>query len=279
VSTSGEAPNLKKPAGGAGDSSSGTIETTIDGHVALVLLRRPPHNLLTVPLLRSLADHVESLEGRCRAAVIASVGRSFCAGADFRSDSAPDPTAGNSFAATTGSFYAQALRLFNSPVPTVAAIQGAAIGAGFGLALACDLRIAGQGAWFQVNFVRLGIHPGFALSATLPRLVGPGRATELLLTARRVDSDEAGRIGLCEQVVPAGGEVDAALAVASEIAAGAPGAVASTRATLRAGISEMARDAMAHELDEQASLAGTPDAREGVLAMLERRSPVFGGGS
>lgn len=264
-------------AGGSGDPSSGTVETTIDGDVGVVLLRRPPHNLLTEPLLRSLADHLEATVGRCRAAVVATEGRSFCAGADFRSDVAPDPTAQNSFAATTAAFYAQALRIFEAPVPTVAAVQGGAIGAGFGLALACDLRVASSNGWFQVNFVRLGIHPGFALSMSLPRLVGPGRAADLLLSARRVGAEEAERIGLVERVVEQGAVIDVAIALASEIAAGAPRATAATRATLRAGIGEAARAAMEHELDEQVALAGTADAREGVLAMLEGRAPVFRG--
>lgn len=255
----------------------GTVETTITDDVALVVIRRPPHNLLTEPLLRGIADQLEALRGRCRAAVIASEGRSFCAGADFRSDVAPDPAQRSSFLATTAAFYAQALRVFEAPVPTVAAVGGAAIGAGFGLALACDLRVMATDAWFQVNFVRLGIHPGFALSTTLPRMVGPGRAADLLFTARRVNAEEAGRIGLVERVVASGSVLDESLALASEIASGAPAAVASTRATLREGLAESARSAMAHELDEQASLAGTPDAREGVRAMLERRVPRFTG--
>lgn len=239
-------------------------------------MRRPPHNLLTVPMLRELADQFEALEGRCRAAVLAAEGKSFCAGADFKSDVAPDPTVGASFEQTTAAFYAQALRIFETPVPVVAAVGGGAIGAGFGLALACDIRVVSDNGWFQVNFVRLGIHPGFAISATLPRLVGPGAAADLLYTARRVDAGEAFRIGLCERVVGPGQETDAALAIATEIAAGAPAAVAATRATLRAGLAATARDAMEHELDEQVALAGTPDALEGVQAMLERRPPRFG---
>jgi enoyl-CoA hydratase/carnithine racemase len=256
----------------------GSVDTEVKDDVALIMIRRPPHNLLTEPLLRSVADELEALSGRCRAAVIGSEGKSFCAGADFRSEVAPDPTEKTTFLATTAAFYAQALRVFDAPVPTVAAVGGAAIGAGFGLALACDLRVLAERAWFQVNFVKLGIHPGFALSATLPRLVGPGRAADLLLTARRVESVEAERIGLAERVVTSGTVIDSALGLASEIAMGAPDAVAATRATLRDGIVEMARGAMAHELDEQAALAGTPDAREGVLAMLEGRIPRFTGG-
>jgi enoyl-CoA hydratase/carnithine racemase len=266
---------MTETVGGAGDGASGSVETTIDGVVAVVMLRRPPHNLLTVPMLREMADSLERLRGRCGAAVLAADGRSFCAGADFRSDAAPDPT-GRAFAATTAAFYAQAARVFEAPVPVVAAVGGGAIGAGFGLALACDIRVVSSAGWFQVNFVRLGIHPGFAISATLPRLVGPGAAEDLLLTARRVGASEALRMGLCERVVESGTEIEEAVAVATEIASGAPAAVAATRATLRAGLAETARNTMEHELDEQSRLAGTPDAVEGVRAMLERRPPRFG---
>lgn len=247
------------------------------GTVAVVTLRRPPHNLLTEPALRRLADAMESVAGSARAIVLCSEGRSFCAGADFRSSDAPDPTAGTSFEAQTGAFYRQAVRVFASDLPVVAAVQGAAIGAGFGLALACDLRVIGERGWYQANFVRLGIHPGFALSLTLPRFVGPGRAAELFLTGRRVPAEEAVRIGLAEQTVPAGDEREAALRLAEAVAAGAPRAVRATRATLRAGLTEEAARAMEHELAEQAALAGTADAVEGVAAMLEGRAPRFTG--
>lgn len=245
--------------------------------VSIVTLRRPPHNLLTEPVLEHLADALDGLAGSTRAAVLCSEGRSFCAGADFRSDDAPDPSAGSSFEARTGAFYRQAVRIFSSPVPLVAAVQGAAVGAGFGLALACDIRVVGARGWFQANFVRLGIHPGFALSTLLPRAVGEGRAAELFLTGRRVEADEAGRIGLAQMVVDQGSEFHAALAIAEEIAAGAPKAVAATRTTLRAGLADAAARAMEHELAEQSALAGTADATEGVAAMLEGRPPRFVG--
>lgn len=248
-----------------------------DGEVAVVTLDNPPHNLLTEPLLRAVADAVHDAADGARAVVLCSVGKSFCAGANFRSSDAPDPTVGSSFAAQTAAFYDQAARLFASPVPVVAAMQGAAIGAGLGLALACDLRVVAASAWMQTNFVRLGIHPGFALSMTLPRFVGPAHAADLLLTAKRVDAAEALRLGLADEVVPAGEEVTRALAVARSIAAAAPLAVASTRATLRHGLADEARAAMAHELSEQSALAGTADAIQGVTAMLEGRTPRFEG--
>lgn len=167
----------------------GDVSVERRGEVGLVTLRRPPHNLLTEPALGRLADALHGLGGTVRAAVLCSEGRSFCAGADFRSSDAPDPTAGDDFVATTGAFYRQAERVFAAPVPIVAAVQGAAIGAGFGLALACDLRVVGARGFFQANFVRLGIHPGFALSMLVPRVVGPGRAEDIFLTARRVTAD------------------------------------------------------------------------------------------
>ena len=247
------------------------------GPVAVVTLRRPPHNLLTEPVLGRVADALEALSGRAGAAVLCSEGRSFCAGADFRSPDAPDPTAGDSFERRTAAFYRQAVRVFSAPIPLVAAVHGPAVGAGFGLALACDLRVLGARAWFQANFVRLGIHPGFALSLTLPRAVGPGRAAELLLTGRRVGAEEALRVGLAEQVVVEGEERHAALVMAEEVAAGAPLAVSATRSTLRAGLAEEAARAMEHELAQQSALAGTADAREGVAAMLEGRRPGFSG--
>ena len=260
--------------GGRGEA---TVSVTVEGDVGIVILRRPPHNLLTEPVLREVADALHGLAGGARAAVLGSEGRSFCAGADFRSGDAPDPSEGGGFEARTAAFYRQAARVFETPVPVVAAVQGAAIGAGFGLALACDLRVVGEGGWFQANFVRLGIHPGFALSAVLPAVIGPARATEIFLTGRRVAADEAQEIGLATAVVPAGQEIDGALASARVIAAAAPLAVAATRATLRRGLGAAARAAMRHELAEQTALAGTADAGEGVSAVLAGRAPQFEG--
>jgi enoyl-CoA hydratase/carnithine racemase len=254
-----------------------TVTVTLDGDVGIVTLRQPPHNLLTEPVLRQLADALHGLSGQARSIVLASEGRSFCAGANFRSGDAPDPTAGGGFEAQTRAFYIQAARIYESPLPVVAAVQGAAIGAGFGLALACDIRVLGAAGWFQANFVKLGIHPGFALSTVLPSVIGPARAAELFLTGRRLPADEALAIGLASRVVPAGDETAAATEIAREIAAAAPLAVAATRATLRHGLGAEARASMRHELAEQTTLAGTADAIEGVGAVLEGRPPRFVG--
>ena len=244
----------------------------------MVTLRRPPHNLLTEPVLRALADAIHGLRGVARAAVVCSEGRSFCAGADFRSGDAPDPTDQSDFETRTGAFYEQAVRVFESPVPLVAAVQGAAIGAGLGLALACDLCIVGELGWFQANFVRLGIHPGFALSTTLPARGGAWTSCGNVAHGPTGGCRRGGENRHGEQrVVPDGDEVDVALEMAQQIATGAPLAVSATRTTLRHGLADAAREAMRHELAEQAALAGTADAVEGVRAMLEGRDPAFEG--
>lgn len=255
----------------------GSVTLERRDHVAVVTVDRPPHNLLRVADLGAVADAVDEAATWARAVVLAAHGRSFCAGADFRSDGSPDPTDRQAFAAQTSAFYAQARRLFAAPVPLVAAVHGAAIGAGFGLALACDMRVVGPDAWFQANFVHLGIHPGFALSLTVPRLIGPGRAADLFLTGRRVAGEEAVSLGLAERLSAAGHELDDAATLAATIAAGAPLAVAATRRTLRARLADEAAAAMDRELRQQTELAGTADAVEGVQAMLAKRPPVFVG--
>lgn len=253
------------------------VTTTRHGAVTVVTVSRPPHNFLEEADLAAVADALHRCSGSSRAAVLCSVGRSFCAGANFRSPGGPDPTSSARFADQAAAFYRQALRIFAAPIPVVTAVHGAAIGAGFGLALASDLRVVSNQAWFQANFVRLGIHPGFAISATLPALIGPGRSADLLLTGRRVGGAEAIEIGLAERLAEPGSECQVALETAAAIAEGAPLAVTATRATLRAGLVDLARKAMASELEQQRQLAGTADAVEGVTAVLHKRPPVFTG--
>jgi enoyl-CoA hydratase/carnithine racemase len=270
----------RSPASGSNDPLGGSppaVRVEQDGLVRVLTLERPPHNLLAEPDLAALADALHDAAGSARAVVLASKGRSFCAGANFRSEDAPDPTDAQAFRTRTAAFYAQARRIFAAPLPVVAAIHGAAIGAGFGIALACDLRVMSPQAFFQANFVALGIHPGFGLTLTLPRLVGPGRAADLFLTGRRVAGEEAVALGLAERLVPPGHERAAALELAHQIAQGAPLALTGARRTLRRDLAETAAEAMAEELREQAALAGTADAREGVAAVLERRAPRFEG--
>ncbi|MET0578550.1 MAG: enoyl-CoA hydratase/isomerase family protein, partial [Ilumatobacteraceae bacterium] len=172
-----------------------------EGYVAIVEITRPPNNFFDVTLIRDIADALDELAaGDCRAVVLASQGKHFCAGADF---SSPRPAGGSTGQEPTPHLYEEAIRIFTQPLPIVAAVQGAAIGGGLGLALAADFRVAAPEARFAANFARLGFHHGFALSVTLPRIAGAQKAAELLYTGARIGGEEALRIGLCDRLVPA----------------------------------------------------------------------------
>lgn len=253
--------------------AEGPVSFSVDGHVATVLLRRPPHNFLDTAMLASLADTLHALDAdeNCRVVVLGSEGASFCAGADFSGVVAggqgPDAAA----------LYRQAMRLFRTCKPIVAALQGAAIGAGAGLALAADFRVAAASSRFSVNFNRLGFHPGFGLSFTLPRLVGLQTAARMFYTGERIGGERMLALGLVDDLAPEGGVHERAMALASEIAASAPRAVQSTRETLRLHIASQVEEANARELMIQGPQFSSVDFREGVAAAAARRAPIFVG--
>src|SRR5437660_1076734 len=170
-------------------------------HVALVEFRRPPHNFFDLALVRDLADAFESLDRdpTCRALVLASQGTSFCAGANFHSSDTGERRGGDG-----NPLYAEAVRLFACTKPVVAAIQGAAVGGGLGLALVADFRVVSREARFAANFVKLGIHPGFGLTYTLPRLIGIQRASLMFYTGRWIAAEQAIEWGLADVLAPAG---------------------------------------------------------------------------
>ena len=253
----------------------GQIFIRLEGAVAIITLNRPPHNHVTVELMRELADALEAIDAEpaLRATVLAAAGKSFCAGADF---SAPAPT-GGSLKGGVNELYEEAVRLFSAKKPIIAAVQGAAIGAGLGLALAADFRIAAPEARFSANFVKLGFHPGFGISHTLPRVIGQQKATLMCLTGRRIKPQEALSWGLVDAVVPADQLGASALALARELAENAPLAVQSTRATLREGLAAAVRAQTDKEFIEQARLRQTKDFAEGIRAVAERRPGNFTG--
>jgi len=163
-------------------------------------------------------------------------------------------------------------RLNFIPKPTIAAVQGAAIGGGLGVALAADFRVVSPETRLSGNFVKLGIHPGFGLTITLPRLVGAQTASLLFLTGRRVGGEEAVRIGLADVLAPRAEDIRGqAHKLAAEIAENAPLALLSTRATLRAGLVDAIRKQLEHELAEQQALFKTKDFAEGIASVRERR--------
>lgn len=252
------------------------ITVEVANHVARVTIDRPPVNHVTVELMRDLADALEALDRDpdCRATVLAAAGKAFCAGADLAS---PDGVGGSGMSGISP-LYDQAVRLFSIEKPIVAAVQGAAVGAGLGLALVADFRVAAPEARFSANFVKLGFHPGFGLTHTLPRLIGQHRANLMFLTGRRVKPLDALAWGLVDEVVEEPGALlEAARGLAREIAENAPLAVVATRKTLRSDLTAAVRAQTAHEFEQQAILRQTEDFAEGVRAVNERRSGNFKG--
>src|SRR3954452_1861400 len=248
------------------------VRASVEDGVATVELCRPPNNFFDLAMIRRIADlyvHVAS-DTDARVIVLCAQGKHFCAGADFSGDrgSGGGPR----------ELYAEAIRLFEAPLPVVAAVQGAAIGGGLGLACAADFRIAGPDARFSANFAQLGFHHGFALSATLPRIVGQQHALDLLYTGRRIHADEAAAIGLCGRVAATtdGAHKDAH-ELAALIAKSAPLAARSIRATMRAELLADVRRAVEREASEQTQLQTTKDWAEGIRAAMERRPPIFRG--
>jgi len=251
---------------------------TLADHVATVEIRRPPHNYFDHALIAQLSDAFDALSASadCRAIVLASEGKSFCAGANFATN--PDiVNAPRKPGVVEKPLYKEAARLFRNRKPVIAAVHGPAVGGGLGLALMADFRVTCAEARFSANFARLGFHPGFGLTVTLPRVVGAQQAALLFFTGRRISGEEAVAIGLADVLVAQDKVREAALALAAEIAASAPLAVQSTRDTLRRGLADEVEAATERELSEQQWHMQTLDCQEGIAATAERRTPTFTG--
>lgn len=257
------------------------IRYTRDGDVGILTLDRPDQRNSMTP---ELLDEFAATSARVRAdtgarcIVVTGSGAYFSVGADLRSTLQRTGADGDR-APHERSFgmYEPFLSLLDIAVPVIGALNGHAIGGGFGLALACDLRIGALDAKYGGNFVRLGIAPGMAISYLLPRLIGAARASELLLTGRLVDGHEAERLGILNRAVPSADVLSEAMALAREIAAAAPLAVRATKHAIRRGLELAVREAAEYEAYAQAETLATDDAREGIAAQLEKRPPRFTG--
>lgn len=253
------------------------------GAVTLLELQNPPHNFFDIDLLTELADAVLALDHdeQCRAIVIAAQGKSFCAGGNFGTG---DPGTGydtfntDNFAAEIGKVYGQGVRILRNTKPIVAAVQGSATGGGLGLALTADFRLASPNTRFWANFAKLGIHTGFGATVTLPRVVGLQTAHRWLMTARRIGGEEAFNAGLVDVLVAEDSSIrQESLALAQEIAANAPLAIGSIRASVRDGLAEAVELALEHEIEQQSRLRLSADAAEGIRAVAEKRPGNFTG--
>lgn len=258
----------------------------IDDHVALVKLDRAPNNFFDLELVVAIADAYDTFaaDGHTRAIVLAAEGKNFCAGANFSSTATSTPTPVTAPAAApapaapgSNPLYAEALRLILAPLPVVAAVQGAAVGGGLGVACSADFRVGSADTRLTANFAQLGYHHGFGLTVTLPMIVGWQRANELLLTGKRIGGEEGARIGLLDRLVDSSEIESAAIEFAREIASSAPLSVRAIRATMREGLGQRFRAATDRESEEQAILRVTDDFREGNRATAERRPAAFTG--
>jgi enoyl-CoA hydratase/carnithine racemase len=252
-----------------------------NGHVALVEIRRPPNNFFDIPLIKEIADAFESFDKdvNIRAVVLAAQGKAFCAGANFGDGSTLDAQGRrpNEPGPGVAPLYVEGNRLFRTKKPIIAAVHGAAVGGGLGLAMVADFRVTCPEARFCANFTRLGFHPGFGLTVTLPAVIGQTKAALMFYTSRRVTGEEAYAMGLADVLVPQQQVPDAAIKLAGEIGENSPLGLIATRTTMRGDLGDRVRKATDHELEEQTRLRKTEDFKEGVQAVFERRLPNFKG--
>jgi 2-(1,2-epoxy-1,2-dihydrophenyl)acetyl-CoA isomerase len=246
--------------------------------VGTITLDRPDAlNALTVPLKHELLAAFEQVaaDDAVRAVVLTGAGRAFCAGQDLRERLEPDAAP-----------LQDEIRLRYNPLiramvgldkPLIGAINGVAAGAGASLALACDLRIAAEGASFLLAFGRVGLVPDSGATWLLPRLIGGAKAAELALTGAALTAADAERLGLVLRVVPGEELAAAAQALAAQLAAGAPVALALTKRALAATWDATLAEQLETEADLQGQAGATADHAEGVAAFVERRPPRFGG--
>ena len=262
------------------DAPELTVE--IQDFVATVEIQRPPHNFFDFHLIRQIADTYEQIDQdpSARAIVLCANGKSFCAGANFGDGSTVQDDGsveGSVNRVGIDHLYMEAVRVFSAKTPVVAAIQGAAIGGGLGLAMSADFRVGCPETRMAANFTRLGFHPGFGLTHTLPRILGHQKAALLCLTARRLKGEEALAWGLLDDFATLETVRQKAWDLAREIAINSPLALTSTRDTLRAGLAAAVKTQTDHELHEQTWLRKTEDFKEGVAATHDRRLPNWAG--
>jgi enoyl-CoA hydratase len=250
-----------------------------DGPIAILTLNRPAVlNALNSDLLTLLEETLDAFTGdpALRAVILTGSGeRAFAAGADIAELAALENAVAGQHKARTGQRVTQLLEAL--PVPTIAAVNGFALGGGCELAMACDFRIASENAKFGQPEVNLGVPPGYGGTQRTTRLLGPGMALFMCLTGEMIDAAEAFRIGLVQRVVPIGDLLPEAKRIAHGIAAKAPLAVTATKRAIRDGAALPLPQALALEALHFGTMVSTNDFREGTSAFLEKRKPAFTG--
>lgn len=262
-------------------TSAETVLLRVEDGVAWITLNRPGRlNAFAGTMRDDLHDAIDRAASSpdVRVLVITGAGRGFCTGADVevmsdllsRGDDA-------TFEALVQAGMRVVQRMRSVEQPVIAAVNGPAAGAGASLALACDFRVASERATIGITFNRIGLHPDWGATYTLPRLVGPGRAAELVMTGRMVEAREAERIGLFERVVAEDWFEDEVKKLAKELAAKPPMALRLAKRTLADSLESELDYMLAAEHDQQMRCFRSADAKEGISAFNEKRTPVFRG--
>jgi 2-(1,2-epoxy-1,2-dihydrophenyl)acetyl-CoA isomerase len=252
-----------------------------DTRITTITLNRPDAlNSFDGRLAADLGDAVRDAarDADCRVIVLTGAGRAFCAGADLGYLTELIETQNWAKAAElVGSGAGAVAAIASAPKPVIAAVNGAAAGGGANLALACDIRIASERASIGQVFNRIGLHPDLGGTYFLPRLVGLGKAMELVFTADMVDAAEGHRLGLFNHVVPPDALMSDTRALAERLADKPPLAMARAKQALYRGSQATLDEMLAVELENQLALFSTQDAREGIKAFVEKRVPRFRG--
>ena len=251
-----------------------------DGHVAVLTMNRPhARNALDTALLKRLPEALADVaaDASVRAIVLTGAGHAFCAGADLKAAMSRGSSAFDAIDTTIDEYHAIIHAITSAPKPVIAAVDGAAVGFGCDLALSCDLRVMSTDGYLQEKFVKIGLMPDGGGTFWLPRLIGLGRAMEMLLFGESVPAEKAVAMGLANRVVPVAQLRDEAMTMARTLAKGPPIAFAEMKRAVRASLDGTVDSALALEKKGQLRCLASADCMEGIMAWMEKREPTFAG--